>query len=185
MRLVRGIAPDPVSLGTDHGLHVLDPEGELPPAPGAGGYDGIDTLRCIGTDDIVSGRADRSLQRRDIGVARCRGRVAVVRADDRAHRGPVSGPTPHAAAVRLRARSAGAGVEFNRLYPSAVIGLNDSDVVGDAVVVPVEANQVSGRCLGHGGDESAFARGCVDPVGDIGEVPAGQDRLVLIVGRAP
>ena len=179
------VSPDAVRLRADDGLDVFDAEGELPPTPGAGGDHGIDPLGRVGADDVVGGCADSGLQCRDVGVARCGGRVAVVRADDRAARVPASGAAPHAAAVRLRARSAGAGVAFDGLNPAAVVGLDDADMVGDPVVVPVETDQVSGRGLRHRGDESAFAGGGVDAVGHVGEVAAGDDGCAVVAGQAP
>lgn len=153
------LTPDAVRLSADDGLCGCNAFWEVRACPAGCCYDEVEASLCVGAEDVVGLGSEGSLDSGDVAGA-CGGgpygRVDDADAvDDVVH---VAGAGSDVSTVALGSSGAGAGVSLVGVDVAAVRGAaGDSDVVGLAVSLPVEGDEVAWLDVPLADEDAALA----------------------------
>lgn len=166
------LSPDAVRLSADDGLGGCYTFGEVCACPGGCCYDEVEAPFCVGAEDVVRLGSEGPLDSGDVAGACGGGPYGCVddadAVDNVIH---VAGAGSDVSAVALRASGAGAGVALVGVDAAAVRGAaGDSDVVGFAVSLPVEGDEVAWLDVPLADEDAALAR-LVLSAWDVGAEP--------------
>ena len=156
---LRRLTPDAVRLSADDGLCGCDAFGEVRACPAGCCYDEVEAPLRVGAEDVVGLGSEGSLDSGDVAGACGGGSYSRVddadAVDDVIH---VAGTGSDVSTVALRSSGAGAGVALVGVDAAAVRGAaGDSDVVGLAVSLPVEGDEVTWLDVPLADEDAALA----------------------------
>lgn len=160
MRCFGSVTPNPIGLGADDGLGGCYSFGEVGACPVGCCYDEVEAPFGVGSEYVVRLGSESSLDSGDVtGSSSRRGSYGSINNSDAVNNIiHVAGAGCNISTVALRSACAGAGVAFVGVDVVAVgCGAGDSDVVGFAVSLPVEGDEVAWLYVPLADEDSALS----------------------------